>query len=846
MSDKKNDNTDIFSSPLSNSAKKALLGNMDGSTKDLKRLQKGADDVTINLLQKDEDLLSNITSKVNKVFSNITNNGNSSDIGNEILDNMVLMSKKHKDIDTTEKKSKSKKIDDELELLKNSVTEGNENNIDQLMQLHKVKTMDAMATYNLIIRIIPKMRLLLNTYVTSILSPDDLTSSKVNITLTQENLDQEQKNKIIKKASLLFDKYDINKNIRNDIISYLVSGHLYYSVTSINEELVKMLNEETETNKITGESPYRSLSESTMFANMVSKDLQESTTNPNHTHNMLLEEFKTSFGFADKNNEELNECAKRVDTLLDEQFILGDSSVLLRDIHEELFTEDTVITSLADNFASGNRAKAQNGKVTLKDIQGPNKALVKKISPSNIIPLENSRKVYGYIYLDIVEIDSDGDVLPIDSSSDEEGFGMSPSSSAISGAGNAISGIINNTSDIPMNGQSNNRGSTKSYERQSQSAGLNAIDDARLEFMSKIFANKLSKETNLKLIKKSEVLKNAVYNSLAIRKIGSNEKIRVVYLRPDEVVHINRGHSIFDNVLFFCKIYIATLITILMQNVLNGGEKRLVYVEVGDDNNPANAVNRVIKDIRSKEIGSVMGMDIGSILNVQSQFQSYYIPVVDGEKPISFETMDSLNNKSIDDEFLNWLGNQIYSGMGTPTAYLNEVENVDFAKMLSMQNSRYLRECLSEQLILAPGYTDLLRKMYVIEYEDALSDNDEENSLSSNDDDIVTPSLLEVKLPVPSALALYSIGEQLNNAQNVVDSLMNNSNVFSTSGVAPEEEEKLKSHVRNNIIRYLASSVDWSNMDAIIGTAVNEYKETTIKNSLKKPDTDTTSEDSYE
>ena len=198
MSDKKNDNTDIFSSPLSNSAKKALLGNMDGSTKDLKRLQKGADDVTINLLQKDEDLLSNITSKVNKVFSNITNNGNSSDIGNEILDNMVLMSKKHKYIDTTEKKSKSKKIDDELELLKNSVTEGNENNIDQLMQLHKVKTMDAMATYNLIIRIIPKMRLLLNTYVTSILSPDDLTSSKVNITLTQENLDQEQKNKIIK------------------------------------------------------------------------------------------------------------------------------------------------------------------------------------------------------------------------------------------------------------------------------------------------------------------------------------------------------------------------------------------------------------------------------------------------------------------------------------------------------------------------------------------------------------------------------------------------------------------------------------------------------------------------
>lgn len=822
---------DIFNSPLSKAAKKTLISNMDNSSKNLKRLQNGVDNKTLDLVSDNDDLMSNINGKVNQVFSSITNTGNVSDLGSEVIDKMILMSKKHTDVENIKKKGKTKKIDDELENLKNSVTESNTDNLEQLMSMHKSKTMDSIATYNLIVKIIPKMRLLLNTYATSILSPDDLTSSKVNISLTEENLDQDEKNKILKKASVLFDKYDINKNIRNDIISYLITGKLFYLVTSVNEELIKMLNEEQ---NLTGEGMYRSLSESTSFATLFENDLSESIKHDNHKPNLLIEEFKDTFKIRDKSDKELSECAKNVDSVLNDTFIIADSSALLNDLSEDCLSEDTIISNLQSNFSGG-----KSKKVTNKDVKGTNKAIVKKISPSNIIPLEHDRKTYGYIHLDIIEIDPDGDVMPVDSSTDEEGFGMSPSASTISGAGNAISGIISNTIDIASDRQGGaNKIGNKSYENPTQSPGLSSSDDARLLFMANVFTNKLSKETNLKLIKKSETLKNAVYNGLAVKKLNSNQKIRIVYLKPEEVVYINRGHSIFDNVLFFCKIYIATLITILMQNVLNGGEKRAVYVEVGEDNNPANSINRVVKDIRSREMGSVMGMDINSILNVQSQFQSYYIPVVDGEKPISFETIDSLNNKSIDDEFLNWLGGQIYSGMGTPTAYLNEVENVDFAKLLTMQNSRYLRECLTEQLNLSPGFTDLLRKIYYIEYDEYLQDNGEDNSLTSADSDIVTPTLLEVKLPVPSALALYSIGEQLNNAQTVADTIMTNTNIVSIAGVPQEEEERLKSHIRNNVLRSLASSVDWAKMDTIINTAMNEYKETKIKENLNKPDTD--------
>ena len=363
-------------------------------------------------------------------------------------------------------------------------------------------------------------------------------------------------------------------------------------------------------------------------------------------------------------------------------------------------------------------------------------------------------------------------------------------------------------------------------------------------FIAKTFANKLSKKTNLKFIKKNDILKNAIYNGLAVKKLCSNQKVRVVYLKPEEVVYINRGNSIFDNVLFFCKIYIATLITILMQNILNGGDRRAVYVEVGEDNNSAQAVNQVIKDIKSRDISSVMGMDIQSIMNIQNQFQDYYIPVVDGEKPISFETVDSLSNKNIDDEFLNWLGGQIYSGMGMPTAYLNEVENIDFAKLLSMQNSRYLREVLTEQNVLSPGYTDLLRKLYIIEYGDSnneklkvknnkikVNSNSEEDSLSL--DEIITPNMLEVKLPTPAALALITINDQMNNAAGIVDGLLDNSNLVARANISPVDIENVKAFVKNDLIRELVPSMPWAKIDAIIEQSINNYTEAKIKNDIK-------------
>ena len=176
-------------------------------------------------------------------------------------------------------------------------------------------------------------------------------------------------------------------------------------------------------------------------------------------------------------------------------------------------------------------------------------------------------------------------------------------------------------------------------------------------------------------------------------------------------------------------------------------------------------------------------MDLQSVLNIQAQFQDYYIPVVDGEKPISFETIDSLANKTMDDEFLKWLGDNIYSGMFTPTAFIQDVENVDFAKMLSMQNSRYLRECISEQNTLSLGYTELLRKLYEIEYTDnTMKDGDSPDKKTT--DDNFNQNTLKVVLPAPAALGLNAMSEQMGNAVGMIDNIITYSDIQSKAHVS--------------------------------------------------------------
>ena len=364
--------------------------------------------------------------------------------------------------------------------------------------------------------------------------------------------------------------------------------------------------------------------------------------------------------------------------------------------------------------------------------------------------------------------------------------------------------------------------------------------DAKLQFIASAFANRLSVEQNISMLKDNEELKYALYNSLKIKKLLVKDSLRVTFFKPSEIVHINRGSSIFDNILFFAKLYIASLITILMQNIIRGGDRRAYYVDTGLENDISNTVQQVIKDVKSKDITGIHNMDIFSILNIVGETSDYYFPTIDDQKPITIDTVSGLDNKSLDNDFLNWLSNNIFSGMGIPSAYLTEVENIDFAKTLSMQNTRFIRDIVAEQTITGEGYTNIIQMLFNIEFK-SLSDNenneDSNSEQTSNKKDktntnidilsLINPADIEVRFPSPMSLNMTNLTDQTSNLNSLIDSFADNIDWENT------DAEKAKLRLKTEMFKQYIPNIDWETIDLLVSKIKVDLNKQKIKDNIK-------------
>ena len=830
------DNISLFTESGKALSSKELAKKFDSSTEKLRKEHSGIGSDELTLFNKANDVIGSVNRQIEDIFSSLNPSGGASGIQTDLLLQLAKQSAKGED-PTLKGKGKGRKgKDKDSSEDAMSVLTANNPLIEQMISQNKTKYGDALTLYNLIIRIIPKMRTVLNTIANTVISPDDFTKDSLSIRVTGGDDDE---SKITRdRVETLLEEFEINKRIKQDVLSYLINGRLFYLISTTNKEVSRMLSEGGGQTVNDG-SLYKSLKVNTDLPRLCEqyKLLSEASNNSgevNKPHFDNIRRIQKAFGTV--TIEETAKAAANIEKFISEQFIISDSKAIL-------YTEDTTaLTENAVNFFTShssiinefsnthgtniNLANVEgNGSyVDPSQFKGRDKAVFRSISPANIVPLDYNGEIYGYIHLDIVEIDPDGHVLPVDGDDDNAGGIIPPSSAA--GNGGALQNVIFADRDLPKN--NDNGRSRRNYENPNSAGGIGGVEDARLQLMADMFANRLSKETNIRLLKKDENLKDAIYRGLSIKKLSAEEKVRIVYLTPEEVVFIDRGQSIFDNVLFFCKLYIASLITLIMQNVLKSGEQRIVYVEVGLDNDGANSVQEVIRNLKSRDMNSILSMDMETVLNIQSQFQDYYIPVINGEKPISFDSIENGGNKSLDDEFLNWLSSNIFSGMGIPSAFVNELENIDFAKTLSMQNGRFLRDIIVEQGVVGRGLTEAIRRLYSIEVEGL----EKEASKGENDTDEsdtgkkIALEDIEVVLPPPSTLSLMTISESISTASSVMEQLTES---IDLTEYPEDSREDIRVIIKQRLIREYTTSFDWTFLDDVVSEIKIDLKEGKFK-----------------
>jgi hypothetical protein len=397
------------------------------------------------------------------------------------------------------------------------------------------------------------------------------------------------------------------------------------------------------------------------------------------------------------------------------------------------------------------------------------------------------------------------------------------------------------------------------------------------DIIANLFIKTVAKRLNNKFLADNPEFKGVIYNLLQQGYLTTQKvKITFFTPDEVEHFKLGAGEygtSIYQKILFSAKLYMAVLTSTLMNKLVRGPDKRVFYVEVGLDNDVESAIQSFIRDIKSKDLRLDDLGNLTTIFNSVGQFHDLYVPVINGEKPVEVETMSG-SEAALDSDFLEYLRKTMISGMGVPATFLQYSDEIEFAKGLSMQNLKFAKSVGVFQKMFGERFSNVFRTLYRNEYlfndpserkkdeeeaarlvkpaqqtsggadivaEAAIDlDDDSLGEYEDDRDDVekkkkkkVSPYQLRrdenfgkdpqsvgfeimkvfVRFPPPASLNLTNMLEQVNNARDVITSIVD---AIIGADVEPGQKRKATLAVTKEIV----TSIDWQRFEKIVSEAV--------------------------
>lgn len=658
--------------------------------------------------------------------------------------------------------------------------------------------------YRLIDAYISQLAKVLDLFRDCIMSPDDITKKSLNyyfsdILLSGGNSNSEDKetaiNTIRKNIEYLDREYNISRDCKENIREALKLGDLFTIILDIREATGELLKEDDIL-------PHHS-------SNDEEKILTESMID---IDSGLLEIFKEDI----KNKPDIKSDKKEL-AKLDKDF-----EKAKKDIIDSINKNVKFYRDPKNLLSEINQIENENN-TTLRDpAKGLNivGSIVKVPSPENMIKIEIDGHCFGYIYIE------------------RSLMGNSGVTTTVGGSAQTISNVSTMISNTTTNDVFNAR---YDFIRAGGAGGKES--KTKYDILSDIFVKGISKKIDKKFINKNQDFKRVIYDLLREDYI-LNKQINITFLEPDQVFHFKLnsndvyGVSLLAKSLFSAKLYLATLITNLMQKVSRGRDKRAFYIDTGIDDDIEGVVQGFIRDIKSKEITSDSLKSITTILNSIGAFEDYFIPTIDGNKPIEIDTVSGMD-VDVDNDFLDNLLKNAVSGTGVPNNYIDASEDVEFARSLAMQNQTFVRNIIGLQNDFGDYYTSIIRRLYYnefIKYNNSSNDTAKRKKKSKEIKNLSNINIddLYVKFPSPIYLSLGNLNDQISNASSTLD--------FITTLYFPDNmedqtlEQKRNEFKKKACKEYFLSTMEWSIFDKVYDEIITNSAEDNIKKSLENND----------
>lgn len=452
--------------------------------------------------------------------------------------------------------------------------------------------------------------------------------------------------------------------------------------------------------------------------------------------------------------EEFDVDKTKVENILSEKFEIGE------------YDDET--TLLIENFVSDMQLVEDETNKEKKDI-----CYIKKHKPENVVKLQIDELVLGYIVIK--------DIGKLNTS--EKNFYES---------------FLNN--DSRKDKEKTNKNITETLTDFILTTIVGKIDKTTSKVMSKF----LSKNTDLKNLVKLAIINDSKNNIRFVEKEYIQHFKNPSSTSDSEVY----GESFINPMLLLIKHYFAILVANTNYNLSRSIERRVVKVEVGTDMDAESALVEVVKKLKQRE--EAVANSVNSLEHSSTQISptdDVYLPTINGEAPINFETIPS-SQSSLDPEYLNTLKEEILKGVSIPRSLLNEYTN-SYHTSLGQENFVFAFEVILYQNKFAPQILELITKL---------------NYLETNK--MVTFKNAKVNFAPPTALMNEQKANELTNLETIINFVV----TLTGDNMGNPKLDKLE------LAKKLSNHFDWT----IIEKLLEKFKVNKSAEELNKTKTDDT------
>nr|DAX37454.1 MAG TPA: Portal protein [Caudoviricetes sp.] len=293
-----------------------------------------------------------------------------------------------------------------------------------------------------------------------------------------------------------------------------------------------------------------------------------------------------------------------------------------------------------------------------------NDCYVKLINPTKIVPIEIMNTTLGYVYIQ-------ADSIP------------------------QMAGAVTSTLEFSK------------FDEHSRQATL--IDS---------IAERVALSFDKPFLRKNIKFKEAIVDCINYYNLNEN-KLKMQFIPAEYIVPFKidkdengRGTSMIKKSLFYAKLYLMLLLFKIMSIILYSNDQKINYVkQSGIDKNIVNKVEEIIRVNQSRQINITDLFSYTTLVNKVGAGNAIYMPVGrSGERPVETEILSG-QDIQLNNDLMEMLKNSYILGTGVPNAILNYLQEVDFAKIVEQNNTKFNGRVVNYQLDFNDSITTLYKKI---------------------------------------------------------------------------------------------------------------------------------------